>query len=201
MLLTLTGGAAAGKTTLAAALVETFAPRAVSVLHIDDYYFATTSDGVWVADQDGVPRLDVGDPRSVDFARLETALGGLPPDAVVVIEGMFAQRVGPRTGAGRLDVFVDVPADIRLARKIERQCVNGSVPLKVLLHNYIQFRRRAHETYVEPARHRCDLIVDGTRPVTELAALIRTALTARLPSNRTASVGLSRDEDPATPRT
>ncbi|WP_157121585.1 hypothetical protein [Nocardia miyunensis] len=64
---------------------------------------------------------------------------------------------------------------MRLARKIERQCVDGSVPLKVLLYNYIQFRRAAEERYVEPLRHRCDLVIDGTRPVAELAEQIHSA--------------------------
>ena len=53
MLLTLTSGAGAGKTTLAAALAKT-APRApVRVLHGDDYYFSTPGRGVWEPDEAG----------------------------------------------------------------------------------------------------------------------------------------------------
>jgi uridine kinase len=126
MLVTLTGGAGAGKTTLARALAAT-APRApaptdpVRVLHGDDYYVTTQDRGVWNRDERGVPRLDVGDPRSMDVERLDQdADAALTAGAVVIVDGMFAHRVGPRTPCVRFDVFVDLAADLRLVRKIQR---------------------------------------------------------------------------------
>ena len=88
MLVTLTGGSGAGKTTLAAALAAT-APRVpTQVLHGDDYYFRTVGQGVWAPDETGVPRLDVGDPRSQDLKRLshdsDTALAHVP--VVIVVQ-------------------------------------------------------------------------------------------------------------------
>jgi uridine kinase len=62
LLLTLTGGAGAGKTTVAAEFGEAV------VLHGDDYYVTGRDRGVWLPDRSGTPRLDVGDPRSVDTA-------------------------------------------------------------------------------------------------------------------------------------
>ncbi|MFI6054382.1 hypothetical protein ACIBCO_30360 [Streptomyces violascens] len=75
MLLTLTGGAGAGKTTLAAALVETAPHAPVRVLHGDYYHFSTSDRGVWAPDEAGTPRLDVGDPRSMDTERLARDVG------------------------------------------------------------------------------------------------------------------------------
>lgn len=80
----------------------------------------------------------------------------------MIVEGLFANRVRPGDGFRRFDVFVDLPADLRLARKIHRKCVLGDFPLAVLLDNYLGARRAAHERHVEPARHRCDLVVDGS---------------------------------------
>ncbi|GAA1654089.1 uridine kinase family protein [Actinoplanes couchii] len=159
MLLTLTGGSGAGKSTLAAAF------DGAVVLHGDDYYFGTPDHGVWTVDRGGVPRLDVGDPRSVDLDRLgRDAREALDRSPLVIVEGLFAASV--RTGGGhdRFDVFVDLAADLRLARKIHRKCVEGDFPLHVLLENYLGARRAAHERHVEPVRHRCDLVVDGAEP-------------------------------------
>ncbi|WP_377273477.1 uridine kinase [Peterkaempfera sp. SMS 1(5)a] len=180
MLLTLTGGAGAGKTTLAHALASS-APRGpTSVLHGDDYYVTGPGRGVWTRDEAGVPRLDVGDPRSVDIERLnadtDTALALAP---VVIVDGLFARRVAPQWPGFRLDIYVDLPADLRLARKIERKCIRDGFPLDVLLRNYVTHRRDAHELHIEPLRDDCDVITDGTLNPDVLAERIWSAVAAR----------------------
>lgn len=185
MLVTLTGGAGAGKTTLAAALAATALAATgpdgrVRVLHGDDYYVTSRAHGVWTPDDAGVPRLDVGDPRSMDVERLgrdaDTALAG---GAVVVVEGMFAHGVDVGTRCARFDVFVELAADLRLVRKIQRKCLRDGFPLDVLLRNYLDHRRDAHELHVEPVRERCDLVVSGADDPAVLAGRIWTAISGR----------------------
>ncbi|MFJ6699087.1 uridine kinase [Streptomyces sp. NPDC091272] len=179
MLLTLTGGSGAGKTTLAAALEGVAPVSPVRVLHGDDYYFTSPGRGVWAADGSGTPRLDVGDPGSVDLDRLDRDVTrALDHSAAVVVDGLFAHRVARRTPGRRLDVFVDLPADVRLARKIARKCLRDGFPLDVLLRNYVEHRRDAHERHVEPVRHDCDLVVDGSVEPALLAARVWSAATA-----------------------
>lgn len=165
MLLTLTGGSGAGKTTLAAALASQAPASPVRILHGDDYYFSSPGRGVWAPDDSGTPRLDVGDPRSVDLARLaRDTEDALARAALVVVDGLFARQVlhvAPPAPYPRFDVFVDLAADLRLVRKIRRKCLRDGFPLDVLLRNYLPHRRDAHERYVEPVRHDCDLVVDG----------------------------------------
>jgi uridine kinase len=188
MLVTLTGGAGAGKTTLAAALAAASPHTPVRTLHGDDYYFPTPEHGVWTPDEAGVPRLDVGDPRSLDLARLcqdtEAALTGSP---VVIVDGLFARHVTPSTPHTRFDIFLDLPADLRLARKIQRKCLHEGFPLDVLLHNYLHHRRAAHARHVEPLRDHCDLTVTTDAPARDLARRIWTAIThpgpARAPAD------------------
>ena len=173
VLVTLTGGAGAGKTTLGA---EVGAP----VLHGDDYYFASAAHGgVWAFDEDGSgPWLDVGNPASVDFARLNgDVAAALTDNDVVVVEGLFARMVEPGVECRRLDVFVDLAADLRLARKIERKCVRGGFPLEVLLRNYLT-RRAQHDEFVEPLRQTCALVVDGCAPLDVNAKAVREATPA-----------------------
>ncbi|MFI0980699.1 uridine kinase [Streptomyces sp. NPDC021093] len=180
MLLTLTGGSGAGKTTLAAALADGAPGSPVRVLHGDDYYFDSPEHGVWAPDESGTPRLDVGDPRSVDLGRLtRDAEEALVSSAAVVVDGLFARRVAPAGSYPRFDVFVDLPADLRLARKIRRKCLRDGFPLDVLLRNYLLHRRDAHERHVEPVRHDCDLVVDGDTDPNVLAGQVWAAAAGR----------------------
>ncbi|MFH8596751.1 uridine kinase [Streptomyces rimosus] len=180
MLLTLTGGSGAGKTTLAAALAATAPGDSVRVLHADDYYFRTPDSGVWFLDENGVPHLDFGDPRSLDLAGLALDTeAALASHAVAIVDGLFACRVVPQVACARFHVFVDLPADLRLVRKIQRKCLRDGFPLDVLLHNYLRHRRDAHDRHVEPARHDCDLELDGTLPAETLARQVWSVVLAR----------------------
>ncbi|MFE4873581.1 uridine kinase [Streptomyces sp. NPDC056682] len=178
MLLAMTGGAGAGKTTLAAALAACAPRDSIQVLHGDDYYFGTPERGIWAPDEAGTPRLDVGDPRSMDVEGLSRAAdAALATGAFVIVDGLFARRVAPQTPHDRFDVFVDLAADLRLARKIQRKCLRDGFPLDVLLRNYLNHRRDAHERHIEPLRASCDLVVDGTLPPDTLARQVWTAAT------------------------
>lgn len=134
--------------------------------------------------------MDVGDPRSLDLARLahdtDAALAGSP---VVIVDGLFARHVNPLAACARFDVFVDLPADLRLVRKIQRKCLRDGFPLDVLLLNYLNHRRAAHERHVEPLRGDCDLVVDGNRPVDDLAQHVWSAIAANEPIHNSQSSG------------
>jgi uridine kinase len=63
--------------------------------------------------------------------------------------------------ASQLDVkvFVDAPADVRLMRRIHRDCEErGRTPSDVL-DQYDATVRPMHEAFVEPSKARADLIV------------------------------------------
>ncbi|MFD7663851.1 uridine kinase [Streptomyces sp. NPDC059788] len=181
MLLTVTGGSGAGKTTLASALTATAPYVSTRVLHGDDYYFDTPERGVWMRDDAGVPHLDFGSPQSMDIERLtRDANAALAKAAVVIIEGLFARHVTPTARCARFDVFVDLPADLRLVRKIQRKCLLHGFPLDVLLRNYLHHRRAAHELHVEPARCESDLVLDGILPADTLAHQVWSAAGKKL---------------------
>jgi uridine kinase len=179
MLVTVSGGSGAGKTTLASELAGTTSIGPVRLLHGDDYYVTDRERGVWVRDEWDVPRLDVGDPASLDLERLSLDAGAaLNAAGVVIVDGLFARLVEPRVSCARFDVFVDLPADLRLVRKIRRKCLRDGFPLDVLLRNYVEHRRDAHERHVEPLRDRCDLVVDGGLDPGSLARQIGSAISA-----------------------
>ncbi|MEU6107329.1 hypothetical protein ABZ853_02815 [Streptomyces albidoflavus] len=95
----------------------------------------------------------------------------LAASSVVIVEGLFARRVTLSVAAPeRFDVFVDLPTDLRLARKVRRKCLGEGFPLDVLLRNYLGSRRSAHERHVEPERAVCDLVVEAVVPAGVLAS-------------------------------
>ncbi|MDV6290858.1 hypothetical protein R2F25_35260 [Streptomyces sp. UP1A-1] len=51
--------------------------------------------------------------------------------------------------------------------------------MDVLLRNYLDHRRAAHDRYVEPVRADCDLTVDGSLPADDLAQHIWSVIRAK----------------------
>ncbi|MFD6966898.1 hypothetical protein [Streptomyces sp. NPDC059979] len=51
----------------------------------------------------------------------------------------------------------------------------------LLLRNHLEHRRAAHDQYIEPARHDCDMTVDGSVPAATLAHQIWSAIAGTAP--------------------
>lgn len=76
------------------------------------------------------------------------------PARVVIVEGLFVlhePRVHERMD---LSVFIDVPADERLLRRVRRDCAERRVDLEETLRLYERFVRPMHERFVQPAAAR-----------------------------------------------
>ena len=181
--LALAGGAGAGKTTLARALVAQV--PGTRILHLDDCYHTDPRRGPTVPRFDGNGRvLDRSDPRSIDPDRATAALGEYatadPP--LIIVEGMFALTLPYLRDHIRWRAYLDIPADVRLARKLLRKIDEGSNPGH-FLRGYLERAREAHERHVAPARAEADLVLHVSQPtgqqVTLLLALIGVALTER----------------------
>ena len=61
-----------------------------------------------------------------------------------------------------LRVFVDAPSDIRLMRRIRRDCEERDRTVNSVLEQYTSTVRPMHETYVEPSKAHAHLIVPTT---------------------------------------
>ncbi|WP_187280104.1 hypothetical protein [Streptomyces sp. IB2014 016-6] len=166
-LLALAGGAGSGKSTLAAALAA--ARPATAVVHLDACFHHDTARApcVPVIDGEGVS-VDFSDPAAMDRARVEEAIGAaLGMGRLVVVEGTFALTLPYVRDRARWTVYVDVPADIRLARKTLRKLHADEDPRAGLL-GYLAHGRAAHERHVEPMARYARLLLDGTAPVHQL---------------------------------
>ena len=154
------GPAGSGKTTWAAALAEALGPG-TTVLHMDDLYAGWTTTGAWARLAAGVLR-PLAEGRPGAFHRYDWAAGRFQatPAAVHVPEVLVVEGCGSCPRAvdpwAVLRVWVEAPADLRLARGLAR---DGAV------HEGHWRRWQATEPALfaaERTRERADLVVDGT---------------------------------------
>jgi uridine kinase len=189
------GGSGSGKTTIAESLVEGLAGRAAVIQH-DAYYrhmpelsFEERSQVNYdhpasletellvehlVALRSGKsvekPAYDFSSHlRSDQVVRIE-------PSPVIVVEGILVLAEPELCAELDLKVFVDTDADIRLARRIERDIEERGRTLSSVIAQYFASVRPMHVEFVEPSKGHADVVIaDGFSPhaVDELVRMIR----------------------------
>ena len=76
------------------------------------------------------------------------------PAPVLIVEGLFVLH-DPRVAEQFDDsVFVDVPADVRLIRRIRRDAAHRAIDLEETLRLYENFVRPMHERFIAPSAAR-----------------------------------------------
>jgi uridine kinase len=153
------GPAGSGKTTLAAALADVLGPGAV-VVHLDDLYEGWAGlGGVWARVEGQVlGPLEQGRPgrwqRYEWEAERFAEWHDLPVPEYLILEGCGS---GPRAVDGRanLIVWVEAPAEVRLARGLARDGEH-------LRDHWLRWMASEAEHFArERTRERADVVVDG----------------------------------------
>lgn len=180
------GGSCSGKTTLAREL----AGRLDSViLPLDSYYrdlsllpaaereqwnFDHPDALEWPLLVEHLTRLAAGESVQspcYDFAthtRIRTSRP-VAPAGIVVVEGILALHDAIPPDLYRLRIFVDAPRELRLQRRVMRDVVERSRAPASVASQFDATVQPMHQRYVEPTRLQADLVVDGQRPIGELA--------------------------------
>ena len=137
------GGTCSGKSTLCDRLENTFAPLCPTLaLHMDAYYKKET------------PTTVAPITRKV-YAEHNT------PEALELVEGLFALYLEAVRERADLKVFVDLESDERLARRIVKFMAWGDTYEQVTS-RYLDTVRFRHNELVEPTRWHADLVLNGT---------------------------------------
>lgn len=164
------GGSGSGKSWLAHYLKERLGGRAVVVCQ--DWYYR--HNGGLSAEESA--KLNFDHPRAIEMplfsAQLAELMKGKGVDApiydyatharsirtrrvepaeMVIIEGLLVLQDKRLRALMDCSVFIDVPADIRLARRVRRDSLQRRVDLDETLRLYEHCVRPMHERYVQPS--------------------------------------------------
>jgi len=198
------GGSGSGKTALSAAIVDALRPTTASCLPLDAYY--RDRSAVPPPERDGL-NFDVPDALDLDrFVRdLETLRRGrsirpprycfmthrrlgrdklVPAAEVVLVEGILLLHDPRVRTLLDLRLYVDVPAKLRLARRVARDTRERGRTEESVITQCRTSTWPAHDEYVEPSKTWADVVlVNAARlePVAEVAATLIYAHRARRP--------------------
>lgn len=162
------GGSGSGKSVLANYLVEGM--RGDAVVFCQDWYY---KDNGGLSRKDA-EKLNFDHPSAIEFPllvkQLDQLRGGkaieapvyeyvthariskqkIKPKPVVIVDGLFVLQ--NKAVLSRLDmsVFIEVPADERLLRRVRRDVSQRRVDLEETLRLYESFVRPMHEKFIQP---------------------------------------------------
>lgn len=186
----LAGGSGSGKTTIAEALVDAIA--GVAYVRHDDYYRhrpELTFEDRTKVNYDHPDSLETG----LLVTHLETLRAGQPiarpvydftthlradetvmvaPAPVVVVEGILVLAEEELRNLMDLKIYVDTDADLRLARRMERDIHERSRTPESVLNQYLTTVRPMHLEFVEPSKKHADMIIPGGMRVGAVATII-----------------------------
>ena len=126
------GGSASGKTTVAEAL-RNLMPEEILLITQDSFYLPVGSESTnydtpkafdFELQNEVITKLANGEPAEIpvyDFVtHSRTGTRTVEPKSIIILEGLFAFHNNEMFNMAELKIFVDTPADKRLARRILR---------------------------------------------------------------------------------
>lgn len=173
------GGSGSGKTTIARSIVEAIGPDDVSLIQHDAYY----------RDQSGVPvedrsKVNYDHPDSLEsdllVRHLEALAAGktierpvydftvhnrstetveVEPHPVIIVEGILVLYEPALRELMDLRVYVDTDADLRIARRWERDIKERGRTFDSVRDQYLETVRPMHLQFVEPSKRYADIVI------------------------------------------
>ena len=193
------GGSGAGKTTLTRRLLERLSGTEASVLAFDAYYrdlshlpFAerrqrnydhpdSLDSELFLAHLDAL-RQGIGvDVPVYDFSThtLSGRFERVEAAPLLLVEGILLLALAEATERLDYSVFLDVPEEVRLQRRIQRDMTERGRPEDHVRRQFAATVAPMHDAYVQPSRHRADRIVgpaDADRLADEMMAMLAPAV-------------------------
>ncbi|MBN2585279.1 uridine kinase [Patescibacteria group bacterium] len=192
-LVAIAGGTGSGKTYIAKKL-QAIDPKRISIVSHDNYY--KDRSNVPIADR---KKLNYDEPSALDnqlfieqLKQLKKGVGvDMPqydfsthtrktdtipfsPTPIILIEGILILENSDIRELFDLKIFVDVDADIRLARRLKRDVGERDRTFQESINQYLVSAQPMYDLYVEPGKDYADLIVQNNGTVDDLADAITT---------------------------
>lgn len=175
----ITGGSGAGKTTVVRKIIERLPKSSVALLSQDNYY----------RDNGHLPmkerhQLNFDHPSSIEFELLIEHLVNLKagntinmpvysyftyvrlndvvpiqPCEVIIVDGILIMTSQKLRSLLDIKVFVDADADDRLMRRLQRDVLERGYSVESVLHKYEYTVKPMHNQFIEPTKRYADIIV------------------------------------------
>lgn len=201
-----TGGSGSGKTALAHAVAAALGPERVAMLGQDAYYRDCSHLPVEVR---AAVNFDL--PDALDGERFRADLGALragraivpprycyathrrlgfgdplPPREIVLVEGLLLLHDRETRALLDLSIFVDAPADVRLARRAARDTTERGRTLQSVIDQCRGSVLPAHARFVESTKAFADLVLLNAGRLDAAAEVALTVITAHSGRRRSA---------------
>ncbi len=178
-LIGIAGGTGSGKTTIARKIVSHFGSKCLYIPH-DRYYIDRSHQTPKERDKANYDHPDALETELMikhlkqllnggsveipvyDFTvhnRKKNATTHADPTPLIVVEGILIFENENLRNMFDLKIFVDVPADIRVLRKIDRDVRERGRTVQMSGDQYLTTTRPMHEKYVEPGKEFADIII------------------------------------------
>jgi uridine kinase len=173
LVLGIAGGSGSGKSWLAKAVADAFAGRSTVVCH--DWYYKNHGR---LHDETERRKLNFDHPDALESSlmrrQLDSLIAGEAVDApiyeyathsrlketrrvepapLIILDGILILHEKELRDRMTLSVFIDAPDDVRLMRRVRRDCTERRVNLEETLRLYEDYVRPMHHRYVVPSSH------------------------------------------------
>ncbi len=173
VVLGIAGGSGSGKSWLAKAVAAAFPGRSAIVCH--DWYYKNHSR---LHDEEARRKLNFDHPDSLESSLMRLQLDALiageavdapiyeyathsrlaetrrvEPRELLILDGILILHEKELRERMTLSVFIDAPDDVRLMRRVRRDCKERRVDLEETLRLYEDYVRPMHHRYVVPSSH------------------------------------------------
>ena len=158
----ISGASGSGKSTLSSKLADSLSNYKTKIIHMDEYYKEESQRPRVEGISDGKEYTDDNHPLSLDLDKCYTDIvrdsqGDLN---ILIIEGILSLWDTRIFDLLNLKVFVDCDPSERLRRQILRNLSFGQ-NLDEITSRYVQAVQPRQREYVEPAKWKADIIING----------------------------------------
>lgn len=194
------GGSGSGKTTLVDAILSRIPREEIAILPQDAYYkdnshipledrFTLNYDHPdsieWSLMLEDIRKLKAGEPVAhptysyLTCTRLPETVP-VQPKKILLVEGILIYTYLDICKELDMRVFLEVPADRRLTRIIQRDMESRGRTALEVIDRYYKTVRPMHEEFIEPSRQQADMLVMGGGLNEKAAEFIASAILQKL---------------------
>ncbi|MCS7164976.1 MAG: uridine kinase [Candidatus Calescibacterium sp.] len=187
LVISIAGGSASGKTTVANSIIEILRERnihdKISILNMDSYYIDLSNISI-----EQRKKINFDHPDSIDWNLLYSHINDLLqgkkvykpiysytdytrtnnhevvyPNHVLIIEGLFALYDEKIRKISDIKIFVEAPDDVRLIRRIYRDIRERGRNIDEIIEQYITSVRPMYVEFIEPTKKYADIIIQNEK--------------------------------------